>query len=162
MITTDGGVGAHAETIRVAVLTASGQPEEWHLTNERRSVTRLAQRPKRMVPRPVEARYEAAPGGFALQRQLEAEGIECRVIAPALILRGPDDRVKTERRDARKLAELLRADLLTVVHPSTIDQERLRDLYRARGRATIWRGCCCGAASPSTAGTGRSSTVAGC
>ena len=66
-------------------------------------------------------------GGFALQRQLEAGGIECQVIAPALIPRRPGDRVKTDRRDARKLAELLRADLLTAVHPPTIDQEAVRE-----------------------------------
>ena len=81
---------------------------------------RLAQRLKRTC-------YEAGPGGFALQRQLEAAGIECRVIAPALIPRRPGDRVKTDRRDARKLAELLRADLLTAVHPPTIDQEAVRE-----------------------------------
>ena len=83
--------------------------------------------------------YEAGPGGFALQRQLEAEGIECRVIAPALIPRRPGDRVKTDRRDARKLAELLRADLLTAVHPPTIDQEAVRDLCRAREDAVTDR-----------------------
>ena len=56
------------------------------------------------------------------------------MIAPALIPRRPGDRVKTDRRDARKLAELLRADLLTVVHPPTPDQEAVRDpLPGARG-----------------------------
>ena len=120
-------------TIRVAVLAPGAErPEEWQLTNELRAVKRLAQRLKRMAPGPVVAYYEAGPGGFALQRQLEAEGSECRVIAPALIPRRPGDRVKTDRRDARKLAELLRADLLTAVHPPTIDQEAVRDLCRAR------------------------------
>ena len=76
--------------------------------------------------------YEAGPTGFALQRQLEAEDIACRVIAPALIPRRPGDRVKTDRRDARQLAELLRADLLTEVHLPTPDQEAVRDLCRAR------------------------------
>ena len=133
MTTTYAGMDAHAATIRVAVLTAEGgRPEEWQLTNEPRSVKRLAQRLKRTAPGPVVACYEAGPGGFALQRQLEAAGIECRVIAPALIPRRPGDRVKTDRRDARKLAELLRADLLTAVHPPTIDQEAVRDLCRAR------------------------------
>ena len=122
MSTTYAGMDAHAATIRVAVLApGAGKPEEWQLTNEPRSVKRLAQRLKRMAPGPVVACYEAGPGGFAQQRQLEAEGIECRVIAPALIPRRPGDRVKTDRRDARKLAELLRADLLTAVHPPTID-----------------------------------------
>ena len=100
---------------------------------------RLAQRLTRMAPGPVVACYEAGPGGFALQRQLEAAGIECQVIAPALIPRRPGDRVKTDRRDARKLAELLRADLLTAVHPPTIDQEAVRDLCRAREDAVTDR-----------------------
>ena len=64
---------AHAATIRVAVLAAEGgRPEEWQLTNDPKAVTRLAQRLKRMAPGPVVACYEAGPGGFALQRQLEA------------------------------------------------------------------------------------------
>ena len=140
MTTTYAGMDAHARTIRVAVLAAEGgRPEEWQLTNEPRAVKRLAQRLKRMAPGPVVACYEAGPGGFALQRRLEAAGIECRVIAPALIPRRPGDRVKTDRRDARKLAELLRADLLTAVHPPTIDQEAVRDLCRAREDAVTDR-----------------------
>ena len=140
MTTTYAGMDAHAATIRVAVLAPGAErPEEWQLTNEPRAVKRLAQRLKRMAPGPVVACYEAGPGGFALQRQLEAEGIECQVIAPALIPRRPGDRVKTDRRDARKLAELLRADLLTAVHPPTIDQEAVRDLCRAREDAVTDR-----------------------
>ena len=50
---------------------------------------------------------EAGPTGFAFQRQLEAERIDCRVIAPALIPCRPGDRVKTDRRDGRKPAECL-------------------------------------------------------
>ena len=79
------------------------------------------------------------PAGFALQRQLEAEDVACRVIAPALIPRRPGDRVKTDRRDARQLAELLRADLLTEVHPPTSEQEAVRDPCRAREDAVADR-----------------------
>ena len=140
MTTTYAGMDAHAATIRVAVLApGAGKPEEWQLTNDPKAVKRLAQRLKRTAPGPVVACYEAGPGGFALQRRLEAAGIECRVIAPALIPRRPGDRVKTDRRDARKLAELLRADLLTAVHPPTIDQEAVRDLCRAREDAVTDR-----------------------
>ena len=56
------------------------------------------------------------------------------MIAPALIPQRAGDRVKTDRRDARKLAELLRAELLTVVHPPTVEQEATRDLCRLRRR----------------------------
>ena len=140
MTSTYAGMDAHAATIWVAVLAPGAErPEEWQLTNEPRSVKRLAERLKRAAAGPVVACYEAGPGGFALQRQLEAAGVECRVIAPALIPRRPGDRVKTDRRDARKLAELLRADLLTVVHPPTPDQEAVRDLCRAREDAVADR-----------------------
>src|SRR5207249_3030927 len=56
----------------------------------------------------------------------------CTVIAPALIPRKAGERVKTDRRDARKLAELLRAGLLTAVRPPTPTEEAARDLCRAR------------------------------
>ena len=59
-------------------------------------------------------------------------GSVCTVIAPSLIPRKPGDRIKTDRRDARKLAELLRAGLLTELHPPTPEDEAVRDLCRAR------------------------------
>ena len=92
----------------------------------------LSRRLLRGAPSPVVACYEAGPTGFALMRELRAKGVDCRVIAPALISRKPGDRVKTDRRDARNLAELLRAGLLTEVHAPTPDQEAVRDLSRAR------------------------------
>jgi len=83
--------------------------------------------------REVRSCYEAGPCGYALQRQIEAEGpVICEVIAPALIPRKPGERIKTDRRDARKLAELLRAGLLTEVQAPTPTQEAVRDLCRAR------------------------------
>ena len=95
----------------------------------------LSRRLLRGAPSPVVACYEAGPTGFALMRQLRAKGVDCRVIAPALIPRKPGDRVKTDRRDARNLAELLRAGLLTEVHAPTPDQEAVRDPFPgARGR----------------------------
>ena len=140
MSTTHVGMDAHARTIQVAVLAPRAErPEEWQIGNEARAVKRLAGRLKRDASGPVVACYEAGPTGFALKRRLEAEGIECRVIAPSLIPRRPGDRVKTDRRDARKLAELLRADLLTAVHPPTPDQEAVRDLCRAREDAVADR-----------------------
>ncbi len=140
MDTTYVGMDAHAASIRVAVLRpGAAQADEWQLVNEPCGVKRLARRVTRMAAGPVLACYEAGPCGFALQRQLQAEGLRCQVIAPALIPRRPGDRVKTDRRDARQLAELLRAELLTVVHPPTPDQEAVRDLCRAREDAVADR-----------------------
>jgi transposase len=61
--------------------------------------------------------------------------VSCAVVAPALIPRKPGERVKTNRRDARKLAELGRAGLLTAVQPPTPEDEAVRDLARARDDA---------------------------
>lgn len=80
--------------------------------------------------------YEAGCCGYALQREIEAAGpAVCDVIAPALIPRKPGERVKTDRRDARKLCGLLEAGLLTTVHPPTPEQEAIRDLVRCRESA---------------------------
>jgi len=94
----------------------------------RRWVRRLVQR----APGPVVCCYEAGPLGYGLMRELEALGLRCIVVAPALIPIKLGDRIKTDRRDARKLAELLRAGLLTEVHAPTAEQEAVRDLSRAR------------------------------
>ena len=99
----------------------------------------LARRLLRDTRGPVVACYEAGPTGFPLMRQLRAKGVDCRVIAPALIPRKPGDHVKTDRRDARNLAELLRGGLLTEVHAPTPDQEAVRDLSRAREDAVADR-----------------------
>jgi transposase len=63
---------------------------------------------------------------------MKKKGVECLVVAPSLIARKPGERVKTDRRDARKLARLLRAGDLTEVHAPTPEQEGARDLCRAR------------------------------
>jgi len=76
--------------------------------------------------------YEAGPTGYGLCRQLKRLGIKCIVVAPSLVPTKPGDRVKTDRRDAKKLAQLLRAGELTTVWTPAEDDEALRDLVRAR------------------------------
>lgn len=80
----------------------------------------------------IEACYEAGPTGYELQRLLTRLGIRCIVAAPSLIPQRPGDRVKTDRRDALRLAQLLRAGELTPVYVPTEEDEALRDLVRAR------------------------------
>ena len=96
---------------------------------------RLVRKLEREAPGPVRVCYEAGPCGYALQRQMTTARVTCQVIAPALIPRKPGERIKTNRRDARKLAELLRAGLLTEVRPPTPEDEAVRDLCRARDDA---------------------------
>jgi transposase len=76
--------------------------------------------------------YEAGPGGFALWRLLTSIGVACDVIAPSLVPVRAGDRVKTDRRDAKKLVSLFRGGLLRFVQPPTPETEGLRDLLRCR------------------------------
>ncbi len=76
--------------------------------------------------------YEAGPCGYWLYRYLLNKGSVCWVVAPSLIPKKPGDRVKTDRRDARQLARLMRSGDLTPVSVPAIDDEAIRDLSRAR------------------------------
>ena len=76
--------------------------------------------------------YEAGPCGDWLYRYLTKKGQVCWVVAPSLIPKKPGDRVKTNRRDAIKLARLMRSGDLTPVYVPTVDDEAIRDLCRAR------------------------------
>jgi transposase len=78
------------------------------------------------------AAYEAGPTGFGLARAAIEVGLDVRVVAPGLIPKAPTDRVKTDRRDAERLARLLAAGELRFVHVPTIPEERFRDLVRCR------------------------------
>ena len=129
------GLDAHKKAINVAALCPEqAKPQEWIVENKPAAIRRLVKKLVREADGgEVRCCYEAGPCGYALQRQIEAAGpVICEVIAPALIPRKPGERIKTDRRDARKLGELLRAGLLTEVQPPTPEQEAVRDLCRAR------------------------------
>jgi transposase len=129
------GMDAHKKAINVAMLLPGGnQPVEWQVANEPAAIRRLAKKLTREAAGgEVRCCYEAGPCGYALQREFKAAGgIICEVVAPSLIPVKPGERIKTDRRDARKLAELQRAGLLTEVHPPTADEEAVRDLCRCR------------------------------
>jgi transposase len=76
--------------------------------------------------------YEAGPCGSWLDRYLTKQGSGCWVVAPSLLPQKPGDRVKTDRRDARQLARLMRSGNLTPVYIPAVDDEAIRDLSRAR------------------------------
>jgi transposase len=80
--------------------------------------------------------YEAGPCGYWLYRYLTHNGHVCWVVAPSLIPNKPGDRVKTNRRDAIKLARLMRSGDLTPVYVPTGEDEAIRDLCRAREDAS--------------------------
>jgi len=82
---------------------------------------------------------EAGPTGFGLHRALVAAGVESVIVAPGLVPSRPSDRVKTDKRDARRLAGLHAAGLLTEIFIPTPEHEALRDLVRAREDARLDR-----------------------
>lgn len=80
----------------------------------------------------LRACYEAGPCGFWIAWHLQQLGIECVVVAPSMTPKRTGDRVKTDRRDASKLARLLRAGELTPIYIPEATDEAMRDLCRAR------------------------------
>jgi len=135
--TTYVGLDAHQDHIAVAMLR--GQGREWtelRFGGDRRGLEKLVRcLSEETVKGAVVSAYEAGPLGYALQRRLESAGICCQVVAPSLIAVKPGDRIKTDRRDARKLALQLRAGLLTAVCPPSEGEEAVRDLCRCREAA---------------------------
>jgi transposase len=132
------GMDVHKQDIVVAMLPGDTRGViEWRVANEPTAVRRLAKRLQREGSERVHCVYEAGPCGYALQRQLQQQGLVCDVVAPSMIPIRPGVRIKTDRRDARKLAELARAQLLTVVRPPSEDEEAVRDLCRGRDDARV-------------------------
>lgn len=86
----------------------------------------------RRLPGPAAVAYEAGPTGFGLARALTAAGVRCVVVAPSKLERPPGDRVKTDKRDAARLARLLHIGELPVVRVPTEAEEAARDLVRSR------------------------------
>ena len=128
------GLDVHAETIAVAVAEPSGEVRSLGvIPNRVEAVRRLV---KRLGPAAqLRVCYEAGPTGYVLYWQLTGLGVHCDVIAPTLIPVKPGDRVKTNRRDAEKLARSYRAGDLTAVWVPDAAHEALRDLVRAREAA---------------------------
>ena len=128
------GLDVHAETIAVAVAEADGEVRSLGvIANRAESVRKLV---KRLGPaEQLRACYEAGPTGYVLYWQLTGLGVECVVIAPTLVPVKAGDRVKTDRRDALKLARSHRAGDLTAVWVPDAASEALRDLVRAREAA---------------------------
>src|SRR6266581_2448781 len=128
------GLDVHARSIRLAAVRADELLEERTLPYDEEAVERVLRR----WPA-VRCCYEAGPTGFGLYRHLTERGIECAVVAPGLVPQRPGDRVKTDPRDARKLARLLAGGLLEPIYVPTVELEAARDLVRAREDARLDR-----------------------
>ena len=119
------GLDVRADTIAIAVAESNG---------EVRSVGTIRNRPedlRKAIHRlgsadELRVCYEAGPNGYAVYWQLAEIGVHCDVIAPSLIPVKAGDRVKTDRRDAEKLARCYRAGDLTAVSPAGSGRRRCR------------------------------------
>ena len=125
------GFDVHAATIAVAVAEGSGEVSSLGvIPNQPDAVRKLI---RRLGPADrLWVCYEAGPCGYALYWQMIELGVKCEVVAPTLIPVKPGERVKTDRRDAGKLARSYRAGDLTAVWVPDRAHEALRDLVRAR------------------------------
>ena len=130
------GLDVHAATIAVAVAEEGRDGEIRSLgriPNEPDSIRKLI---KKLGNREqLRTCYEAGPCGYVLYWQLTGMGVDCEVVAPTLVPTKSGDRVKTDRRDALKLASFHRSGELTAVWVPDADHEALRDLVRLREAA---------------------------
>lgn len=130
--TTVVGLDVHKESIAAASLPPGLDCATEHMKIENNPIA-IEKLVRRVAARgPVEFVYEAGPCGYEVHRQITALGHKCTVIAPALTPVRPGDRVKTDRRDAEKLARYQRAGELTAIRVPTREEEAARDLVRVR------------------------------
>src|ERR1700722_1287762 len=128
------GLDVHAETITVAVAEPDGEVRSLGtIANRAESIRKLM---RKLGPaEQLRACYEAGPTGYVIYWQLAELGVKCEVIAPTLMPMKAGDRVKTDRRDAERLARSYRSGDLTAVWVPDEASEALRDLVRAREAA---------------------------
>src|SRR5918995_1508216 len=108
------GLDVHADTIAVAVAEPNGEVRSLgvipnRLESIRKLITKLS------PTNQLKACYEAGPTGYVLYWQLTQLGVACQVVAPTLVPSKAGDRVKTDRRDAEKLARCYRNGDLTAI-----------------------------------------------
>jgi transposase len=128
------GLDVHAETIAVAIAEPDGEVRSLGtIPNRLESVRKLI---KKLGPaEKLRVCYEAGPTGYVVYWQLAELGVRCDVVAPTLVPVKAGDRVKTDRRDAEKLARSHRSGDLTAVWVPDEGSEALRDLVRTREAA---------------------------
>ena len=133
------GLDVHKDTIAIAQ-AAPGRDPARLMGEIAHDVNRLIRKLQPLGdPAGVHIVYEAGPTGYGLQRKLRELGYACEIIAPSLIPKRAGDRVKTDRRDCLRLAELSRAGELKAIWIPDPADEAIRELSRAREDAVTAR-----------------------
>ena len=134
--TTYVAMDTHKKQHNVALLDrGTGEIRQFSVKNTGKDIAKMVKSIARQAPAAVKFCYEAGVCGFTLQRRIEAMGHQCSVIAPSLVPVKPGDRIKTDRRDAKRLLGHFAAGQLTEVYPPKPQQETDRELTRCRGVA---------------------------
>ncbi|PMG52204.1 IS110 family transposase [Shewanella sp. 10N.286.52.B9] len=133
------GLDTHKEFVEVAYIEDQRDAQAVHLgrvSSAKASITKLARQFEYKYPdATLHFVYEAGPCGYWIYRLLTSLGHCCYVIAPSLIPKKPGEKVKTDKRDALKLAKLLKSEDLTAIYVPEPEDEAIRDLSRARETA---------------------------
>ena len=125
------GLDVHKDTISACSAIGNSKEEDaCAFANDEKQLRRYVR--KLSAKGEVRVCYEAGPCGYHVRRQLTGMGVHCEVIAPSLIPTKAGDKVKTDKRDARKLLRYFRAGELTPIRVPTEAEEAVRDLVRAR------------------------------
>ncbi|WP_415905966.1 IS110 family transposase [Neptuniibacter sp. QD72_48] len=133
------GLDTHKEFVEVAYVQDQRQADIVHLgriSSSKLSMTKLTRQMQSKYPKAtLHFVYEAGPCGYWVYRLLTSLGFPCYVVAPSLIPKKPGERIKTDKRDAMKLANLLRTGDLDPIYVPEPEDEAIRDLSRARETA---------------------------
>ena len=126
----------HKKEHTVAAVDAdTGELAVWTVRNTAKDISKMVKKLQRQAPGQVQFCYEAGVCGFTLKRRIEALGSRCMVVAPSLVPTKTGDRIKTDRRDAKKLLGQFLAGELTEVYAPSPAQEAAREITRCRQAA---------------------------
>lgn len=126
-----GGLDVHKDSIVAYIFNSeTGEVISEELPNDKPKVLKAVRRWSKIGE--LHLCYEASGAGFVLKRWLDNEKVDCQVIAPSMIPKAPGDKVKTDKRDARRLAKLHAAGLLRKVRVPDEQEEQVRALMRLR------------------------------